>query len=545
MVTTEIWRGEFPLNRSRFIPHVEPPQLVDGGGLLDRRAAVKLFGAQFPQSRIQLNLYIKIIHDHLGIGREVEMVSPEVVTYLTHRLQDSHTLTIRLGWKEIGLRQAAAIKTVLTGGDIRANIGKLRTNLSVVYPTIGPVLSADGRSDISIPARYFFDMFDTYLTSDERAQIETGIRATALTPTEYAVLFFTTQGRPNKEIAEILDISWQTVKNHETNIRAKLSVAAYPVYDRVQASIVALRSGLVPLRLADHYYRGMDKRDLTEYFYVELSHREQELLSYRVRGYSDKEIARVLGKSKQTVKNQMSNILDKLDCGSGTTAGLVVFYYLVHDLPPPIQLKDLAGPRTERRAPVRAAIHVRKTRIRLEPIRAEEPNIPKLPETVFLSPDREDAVVLNNQADIPFDEEHLVLSPGDVRMWRQTFPQHYGNPEITQLYVSPNGNGTGHFARIALSELLSNDRSFLSTVALDNFIEIALGTVNAHHPKFTIPALLEAHRSQATFQIRALRKFFAQAIHSKIPFHMRPRWRELRMDMDRVEKEVKMLYLSL
>jgi DNA-binding NarL/FixJ family response regulator len=49
-------------------------------------------------------------------------------------------------------------------------------------------------------------------------------------------------GKTNKEIANNLDLSEKTVKNHVRNIFHKLQV-----YDRTQAAILAIRKGLIEL----------------------------------------------------------------------------------------------------------------------------------------------------------------------------------------------------------------------------------------------------------------------------------------------------------
>src|SRR5918999_4236905 len=63
-----------------------------------------------------------------------------------------------------------------------------------------------------------------------------------LTPREVEILDCVAQGNSNKEIAKILSISDQTVKNHITSILRKLAVN-----DRTQAVIYALRPGWIRL----------------------------------------------------------------------------------------------------------------------------------------------------------------------------------------------------------------------------------------------------------------------------------------------------------
>ncbi len=67
-----------------------------------------------------------------------------------------------------------------------------------------------------------------------------------LSAREMEVLNHLTQGMSNKEIATLLGISHQTVKNHVTSILRKLGVE-----DRTQAAIYALRRGWVRLHQQD------------------------------------------------------------------------------------------------------------------------------------------------------------------------------------------------------------------------------------------------------------------------------------------------------
>ncbi len=63
-----------------------------------------------------------------------------------------------------------------------------------------------------------------------------------LTEREITVLRLVADGKTNKEIANALDLSEKTVKNHVRNIFHKLHV-----YDRTQAAILAIRKGLIEL----------------------------------------------------------------------------------------------------------------------------------------------------------------------------------------------------------------------------------------------------------------------------------------------------------
>ena len=63
-----------------------------------------------------------------------------------------------------------------------------------------------------------------------------------LTDREITVLKLVAEGKTNKEIANALELSEKTVKNHVRNIFHKLHV-----YDRTQAAIHAIRKGLIAL----------------------------------------------------------------------------------------------------------------------------------------------------------------------------------------------------------------------------------------------------------------------------------------------------------
>ena len=63
-----------------------------------------------------------------------------------------------------------------------------------------------------------------------------------LTVRETEILNYIAQGYLNKQIADVLNVSEQTIKNHVTSILRKLNVNA-----RTQAVVVAIRKGLVSI----------------------------------------------------------------------------------------------------------------------------------------------------------------------------------------------------------------------------------------------------------------------------------------------------------
>lgn len=63
-----------------------------------------------------------------------------------------------------------------------------------------------------------------------------------LTKREITVLRLVATGQTNKEVANSLELSEKTVKNHLGNIFHKLHV-----YDRTQAAVLAIRRGIIPL----------------------------------------------------------------------------------------------------------------------------------------------------------------------------------------------------------------------------------------------------------------------------------------------------------
>jgi len=71
---------------------------------------------------------------------------------------------------------------------------------------------------------------------------ETASFMSPLTPKEMEVLRFMAEGLRNKQIADKLDVTEQTIKNHITSILRKLNANA-----RTQAVVIAIKKGLVIL----------------------------------------------------------------------------------------------------------------------------------------------------------------------------------------------------------------------------------------------------------------------------------------------------------
>ena len=94
---------------------------------------------------------------------------------------------------------------------------------------------------VALAGPYYADLGDTF---------------SPLSPREMEILQYVTQGMSNKEIAQLLSISHQTVKNHMTSILRKLAVD-----DRTQAAVYALRRGWVRLRDAVADDRPPDERE--------------------------------------------------------------------------------------------------------------------------------------------------------------------------------------------------------------------------------------------------------------------------------------------
>lgn len=97
-----------------------------------------------------------------------------------------------------------------------------------------------------------------YVPADIAEKLARRMDAKNLTPRETVVLEQIVQGRSNKRIASLLDISEATVKTHINSLLNKLGVS-----DRTQAATAAIRRGIVSLEsLRDEMQREMSDPEL-------------------------------------------------------------------------------------------------------------------------------------------------------------------------------------------------------------------------------------------------------------------------------------------
>lgn len=103
---------------------------------------------------------------------------------------------------------------------------------------IATALNAVLQGDVWVPARVRQEVLNR---GDDPADLDLAARVAQLTPQQYKVLYYLTEGWLNKQIAYDLDISEATVKAHMTAIFRKLGV-----HNRTQVVIAAQRLTLEP-----------------------------------------------------------------------------------------------------------------------------------------------------------------------------------------------------------------------------------------------------------------------------------------------------------
>lgn len=100
-------------------------------------------------------------------------------------------------------------------------------------------IQAAARGESLLSPKVAATLIEEFRSSEGLDGVPAGERP-ALTERELEVLRLITEGKDNPEIAERLDLSVYTVKNHVSNILAKLEVK-----NRIQAAVSAVRERLV------------------------------------------------------------------------------------------------------------------------------------------------------------------------------------------------------------------------------------------------------------------------------------------------------------
>lgn len=100
-------------------------------------------------------------------------------------------------------------------------------------------IQAAARGESLLSPKIAATLIEEFRSSEGLDGVPAGERP-ALTERELEVLRLITEGKENPEIAERLDLSVYTVKNHVSNILAKLEVK-----NRIQAAVSAVREQLV------------------------------------------------------------------------------------------------------------------------------------------------------------------------------------------------------------------------------------------------------------------------------------------------------------
>jgi len=100
----------------------------------------------------------------------------------------------------------------------------------------------DSTDDKLIPALRAVAAGQRWIPEDVASRLAARNRFEELTPREVQVLQYLAKGLANKEVAEVLNISEHTAKDHAKNIIGKLRVA-----DRTEAVTAAIQRGIIHL----------------------------------------------------------------------------------------------------------------------------------------------------------------------------------------------------------------------------------------------------------------------------------------------------------
>ena len=138
-----------------------------------------------------------------------------VLVFTGVREQEQHQLCLRLG--AMGLLRKEESRTILLKAIEKVHRGEIWFDRGMMSNVLNTVLKQKNERDID----------------PERAKIA------SLTERELQVIALVSEGRKNKQIAELLFISDTTVRHHLTSIFSKLGVA-----DRLELLILAYKYGI-------------------------------------------------------------------------------------------------------------------------------------------------------------------------------------------------------------------------------------------------------------------------------------------------------------
>jgi DNA-binding NarL/FixJ family response regulator len=251
-------------------------------------------------------------------------IPPDIFMFELDYRTDKDDLLKRFGWagfdkSGISLLQACSVLSAITETNSSILSQQIETEIIKTYPTIKKWLQ--NRQRATIPSRFFLNRFDKALPEEERIRVEKAIQKFKLTPTEYSILLLIAQAKTNQEISRITNTSIGTIKNQINDIFSKLSKYEIgEVFDRTQATIIALREGMLPPSLTT-MLPEIKLASNIQY----LTPREIEILNLIAEGFSNKEIALELIISFDTVKNHLTSIYKKLGCESNRTSAAIIY----------------------------------------------------------------------------------------------------------------------------------------------------------------------------------------------------------------------------
>jgi RNA polymerase sigma factor (sigma-70 family) len=160
---------------------------------------------------------------NLELARKLRQRAPSIaVVMLTGQTQDEEL------FRALKAQAAAYISKDISGEQLADTIRQVANGLHPINECLTT------RPNI---AEQVLREFQEYSLRDEAEEL-----LSPLTPRETEILKYIAEGLLNKQIANVLGISEQTIKNHVTSILRKLNANA-----RTEAVVLALKQGLISL----------------------------------------------------------------------------------------------------------------------------------------------------------------------------------------------------------------------------------------------------------------------------------------------------------